>query len=35
VPKTSIVSVGHQPSVEVFHDHQIDLGKYSTARTHI
>jgi putative ATP-binding cassette transporter len=35
LPKTSIVSVGHQPSVEVFHDHQIDLGKYSTARTHI
>ncbi len=33
VPNCSIVSVGHQPSVEVFHEYQIDLTPYSVART--
>jgi putative ATP-binding cassette transporter len=32
LPNCSIVSVGHQPSVEVFHEHQVDLTKYSMAR---
>ncbi len=28
LPNCSLVSVGHQPSVEAFHDEQIDLSKY-------
>jgi vitamin B12/bleomycin/antimicrobial peptide transport system ATP-binding/permease protein len=35
LPNCSIVSVGHQPSVEVFHEHQVDLTKYSRARVHV
>jgi putative ATP-binding cassette transporter len=33
VPHCSIISVGHQPSVEVFHEHQVDLTKFSVQRT--
>jgi putative ATP-binding cassette transporter len=33
VPHCSIVSVGHQPSVEVFHEHQVDLTKFIVQRT--
>jgi putative ATP-binding cassette transporter len=33
LPHCSIVSVGHQPSVELFHEHQVDLTKYSVRRT--
>jgi putative ATP-binding cassette transporter len=32
LPDCSFISVGHQPSVEVFHDHQIDLMQYSVER---
>jgi putative ATP-binding cassette transporter len=32
LPKCSIISVGHQPSVEVFHEHQIDITKYGMPR---
>jgi putative ATP-binding cassette transporter len=32
LPDCSIVSVGHQPSVEAFHDYQVDLTKYSIER---
>lgn len=34
LPNCSLVSVGHQPSVEIFHEHQIDLTKYSMQRVH-
>jgi putative ATP-binding cassette transporter len=34
LPGCSLVSIGHQPSVEVFHDHQFDLSQYSVARVH-
>jgi putative ATP-binding cassette transporter len=33
LPNCSLVSIGHQPSVEVFHDHQVDLSSYSVERT--
>jgi putative ATP-binding cassette transporter len=33
LPNCSIVSVGHQPSVEVFHEQQVDLTQYSVQRT--
>jgi vitamin B12/bleomycin/antimicrobial peptide transport system ATP-binding/permease protein len=32
LPNCSIVSVGHQPSVEAFHDHQLDFSRYHTER---
>jgi putative ATP-binding cassette transporter len=32
LPQCSIVSVGHQPSVEVFHEYQIDFSKYKVER---
>jgi putative ATP-binding cassette transporter len=32
LPQCSLVSVGHQPSVEAFHEVQVDLTKYSVAR---
>jgi putative ATP-binding cassette transporter len=32
LPNCSIVSVGHQPSVEAYHDHQLDFTKYHTER---
>jgi putative ATP-binding cassette transporter len=35
LPHCSIVSVGHQPSVEVFHEIQVDLSKYSKERVAI
>jgi vitamin B12/bleomycin/antimicrobial peptide transport system ATP-binding/permease protein len=34
LPNCSFISVGHQPSMEVFHEHQIDLTQYSVARAH-
>jgi putative ATP-binding cassette transporter len=34
LPNCSLVSIGHQPSVEIFHDHQFDLSQYSVARVH-
>jgi putative ATP-binding cassette transporter len=35
LPDCSLISIGHQPSVEVFHDYQFDLSQYSVARTHV
>ncbi|MDR3478078.1 MAG: ABC transporter ATP-binding protein/permease [Gammaproteobacteria bacterium] len=32
LPECSLVSVGHQPSVEEFHDYQVDLTKYGIER---
>lgn len=32
LPGCSLVSIGHQPSVEAFHEHQLDLSQYSVAR---
>ncbi|MES2218659.1 MAG: ABC transporter ATP-binding protein/permease [Pseudomonadota bacterium] len=32
LPNCSIISVGHQPSVEAYHDHQIDFSRYHTER---
>lgn len=32
VPNCSFVTVGHQPSVEVFHEHKVDLTKYHVDR---
>lgn len=29
LPECSFVSIGHQPSVEAFHDHHVDLSQYS------
>ncbi len=31
LPNCSIVSIGHQPSIETFHDHKINLGNYVPA----
>jgi putative ATP-binding cassette transporter len=35
LPHCSMISVGHQPSVELFHEKQIDLTKYSQPRVQI
>ena len=32
LPNCSLVSVGHQPSVELFHEYQVDLSQYSVER---
>jgi putative ATP-binding cassette transporter len=32
LPNSSIVSVGHQHSIDIHHEHQIDLGKYVAKR---
>jgi len=32
LPNCSLISVGHQPSVEAFHDFEVDLTKYSKER---
>lgn len=34
LPNCSLVSVGHQPSVEVFHDYQVNLFQNSVERVH-
>lgn len=31
LPNCSIVSVGHRPTLDAFHDHVVDMGKYRTA----
>jgi putative ATP-binding cassette transporter len=35
LPNCSLVSVGHQPSVEAYHDHQIDFSRYHKERVFI
>jgi vitamin B12/bleomycin/antimicrobial peptide transport system ATP-binding/permease protein len=35
LPNCSIISIGHQVSVEAFHDQQIDLSRYSVERAPI
>lgn len=35
LPKCSIVSIGHRPSLEEFHDHQVDLTVYAVTRNEI
>jgi putative ATP-binding cassette transporter len=32
LPNCSIISVGHQPSVEAFHEHKLDFSQYHTER---
>ncbi|MEO9204753.1 MAG: ABC transporter ATP-binding protein/permease [Gammaproteobacteria bacterium] len=32
LPNCSIISVGHRPSLQGFHDHEVDLSLYSVAR---
>jgi putative ATP-binding cassette transporter len=34
LPECSLVSIGHQPSIEIFHEQQFDLSQYSVPRTH-
>ena len=35
LPNCSLVSVGHQPSVDAYHDHQIDFSQYHKERVFI
>lgn len=32
LPNSSIVSVGHRPSIDVYHEHVIDMSKYSATQ---
>ncbi len=32
LPNCSVVSIGHRPSLQEFHDHQVDLSTYAVAR---